>query len=52
MRYRPNCASFMFLDYREGAQHVAGVLPVQAVEVEVEGVETGPQVPALLLVPR
>ena len=29
-------------DYREGAQDVAGVLPVQAVEVEVEGVQPGP----------
>ena len=38
-------------DYGEGAEDVAGVVPVQAVEVEVEGVEAGPEVPALLLVP-
>ena len=39
-------------DYGEGAQHVAGVVAVQAVEVEVEGVQPGPQVPAAPHRPR
>ncbi len=39
------------LDYGEGAEHVLHIVAVQAVEVEVEGVEPGPQVPPLLLVP-
>ena len=38
-------------DYGEGSQHVAGVVAAQAVEVEVERVEPGAQVAALLFVP-
>ena len=33
-------------DFRERVEDVAGVVAVQTVEVEVEGVEAGPQVPA------
>ena len=38
-------------DYGEGVEDVAGVVAAQAVEVEVEGVEPGAQVAALLFVP-
>ena len=41
----------MFLDDGEGAEDVAGFVPREAVEMEVECVEAGPQVPALLFVP-
>ena len=44
-------ASSLPSDYGEGVQHVGRVLPVEAVEVEVEGVEPRPQVAALLIVP-
>ena len=42
----------LFLDYGERAEHIFGVVAVQAVEVEVEGVQPGPQVPPLLLTPQ
>ena len=39
-------------DDGEGVEHVASVVTRQAVEVEVEGVEAGAQVAAVVVVPR
>ena len=39
------------LDDGEGGEDVGGVVSVEAVEVEVEGVEAGAEVAALFLVP-
>ena len=41
----------MALDDGEGGEDVGGVVSVEAVEVEVEGVEAGSEVAAVLLVP-
>ena len=45
------CGLILAADDREGVEDVGGVLAGQAVEVEIEGVEAGAQVAALLRVP-
>ena len=47
----PNWAFVFAADDGEGAQDVGGVIAGEAVEVEVEGVEAGAEVAALLFVP-